>query len=192
MSRPGRVTPVQIRLRGVVDPNGAETRYRFVYGRTTEYGRETADVSAGAGDGSRTVEARTVRLRPGTTYHAALVATNEGGTTRSADMEIRTAGAPAPVIRGGPVRLRRGRRPELRLQCPAPGDVGCIGRLAVYSGRTLIGRAAFAVKRGTTGKIKLRLTRAGRRKLDRRRKPTKVRVVMRYRLEGRMVLADPV
>jgi hypothetical protein len=78
-------------LNGVVDPEGAETKYYFEYGPTPSYGTKTAEVGAGS---SRTpLEARRALtgLEPATTYHFRLVATNALGTSDGADQAFTTS-----------------------------------------------------------------------------------------------------
>ena len=77
-------------LNGTVDPNGLETKYYFEYGTSMSYGSKTAEASAGSGEsnvgGSKTVTG----LRPGTTYHFRIIATNSTGTTDGGDYTFTT------------------------------------------------------------------------------------------------------
>jgi hypothetical protein len=61
-------------LRGVIDPNGQSTSYRFEYGTTTAYGLQTADSSAGAGEDPVAVNAPLSSLTEDTVYHYRVIA----------------------------------------------------------------------------------------------------------------------
>ncbi|MGH3012280.1 MAG: hypothetical protein ACRDMY_10670, partial [Gaiellaceae bacterium] len=86
------------RLHGVVDPEGSSTTYRFEYGRTKRYGHMTRRADAGGGFRGVPVSALARRLRPATTYHFRIVATNAGGTVTGSDSRLRTR--PRPGRRG--------------------------------------------------------------------------------------------
>ena len=95
---------------GAVDPKGRSTSWWFEYGTTTSYGSKTAAKSAGSGSGERSVTAALSGLTAGTTYHYRLVAKNDVGTTRGADVTFATTGvtlAPSTreVVFGRAVRL---------------------------------------------------------------------------------------
>ena len=77
---------------GSVDPRTRSTNWWFEYGTTTGYGSQTASRSAGSGGSARAVSAGLSGLRPGTTYHYRLVARNDAGTTRGADLTFATLG----------------------------------------------------------------------------------------------------
>ena len=79
-------------LTGSVDPRTRATSWWFEYGTTTGYGSQTASRSAGSGGTARAVSAPISGLRPGTTYHYRLVARNDAGTTRGADLTFTTVG----------------------------------------------------------------------------------------------------
>jgi len=78
-------------LNGIVNPNGAETKYYFEYGQTTAYGSKTAEASAGSGT-SELKESKTITgLTSGTEYHYRMVATNNiGATTYGEDQTFGT------------------------------------------------------------------------------------------------------
>ncbi|HEX8205037.1 MAG TPA: M36 family metallopeptidase [Solirubrobacteraceae bacterium] len=82
-------------LGGAVDPNGAATGYRFVYGTTTAYGEATDEAAAGDAYAGRAVEATIASLAPDTTYHYRAQALRFGEV--AAEGEDRTfTTAPAP------------------------------------------------------------------------------------------------
>ena len=86
------VTATTATLAGSVDPRTRATSWWFEYGTSTGYGSQTASRSAGSGGTGRAVSAALSGLRAGTTYHYRLVARNDAGTTRGADLTFATAG----------------------------------------------------------------------------------------------------
>jgi hypothetical protein len=91
------VGPTTATVTGSVNPNGAATSWHFEYGTTTGYGSPTASQNAGSGTASVGASANLSGLKPGTTYHYRLVATNSGGTSRGADAILTTSSAPVAV-----------------------------------------------------------------------------------------------
>jgi YD repeat-containing protein len=83
------VTHTTVTLTGTVNPAGAPTSYDFVFGTTRKYGRTTAAAAAGSGS-PVTVSTSLTHLKPGTTYHYALVASNRNGTSTGSDHTFRT------------------------------------------------------------------------------------------------------
>jgi len=86
-------------LSASVNPSGQETTYAFEYG-TSSYTNQTATQSAGAGTRHVAVTAQVTSLRPGTTYHYRLIATNAAGTSTGADATFKTAGIAPPEVPG--------------------------------------------------------------------------------------------
>jgi hypothetical protein len=86
------VGPSSARPTGTVNPQGRRTTWYFEYGTTTRYGSRTSGRSAGSGFGDRAVSVPISRLRTAVTYHFRLVATNDAGTTRGADVTFATTG----------------------------------------------------------------------------------------------------
>jgi hypothetical protein len=87
-------------LSGKVDTGSApDASYQFVYGETEAYGRATPlrVITANALAGPESVTG----LRPETTYHFALVATNEIGTTMGPDYTFMTGQATPPAAQTG-------------------------------------------------------------------------------------------
>lgn len=83
-------------LTGQVNPNSAPTSFRFEYGPTTEYGRQTALPDPIAEDNSfHDVAARVRGLTPGTTYHFRLVAISFDGLTAGPDRTFDTPDVPS-------------------------------------------------------------------------------------------------
>jgi hypothetical protein len=79
-----------------LNPRGSTTSYRFEYGTGTRYGRQTA-VQTLAPGAPTVVQAPVSGLRPRTTYHWRLVATNAAGTTRGRDRRFTTLRLPTAV-----------------------------------------------------------------------------------------------
>jgi streptogramin lyase len=91
------ITTTSARLRGKVRANSQATEYRFEYGQTAGYGKETPEAYAGSDYDLRTVSAPVDGLAPGTTYHYRLVADNGAGETNGADHVFTTESLPAVV-----------------------------------------------------------------------------------------------
>jgi len=77
---------------GAVNPQGRGTTWYFEYGTTTRYGARTASKGAGSTFTDQAVSAPITRLQTAVTYHYRLVARNDAGTTRGADLTFRTTG----------------------------------------------------------------------------------------------------
>jgi hypothetical protein len=98
-------------LNGTINPNGSETTYYFKFGTTAAYGSASPPLPKNIGQGKEgvAVGVHLAGLAPNTTYHYALVATNEVGTTESTDRTFRTDAAGD----GGSATLPDGRGYEL-------------------------------------------------------------------------------
>src|SRR4029453_19272517 len=95
MVRPGsgvEIGPTTARLTGSVYPQGRRASWYFEYGMTTRYGSRTPTSTAGSGFGEQRVTAPVLGLRTAVTYHYRLVAKNNVGTTRGADLTFTTTG----------------------------------------------------------------------------------------------------
>jgi hypothetical protein len=79
-----------------VNANGQATTYAFEYGTSTHYTQQTAATSAGAGTQPVAVSEHLSGLRPGTTYHVRVLASNAGGTAAGSDATFTTAGIAPP------------------------------------------------------------------------------------------------
>jgi hypothetical protein len=104
LTRPATaVGPSSAVLQGTVNPKDKPTAYAFEYGTTTAYGALSPGASAGKGKVDVAVSYPLAGLQPSTTYHFRLVASNDSGTARGADVAFTTApnptspGTPAPT-----------------------------------------------------------------------------------------------
>jgi hypothetical protein len=103
-------------LTGTVNPVGTTTSYHFDYGTDPAvYGASTGPGSLFGGDANEPVASNTAALKPSTTYHYRLVASNVHGTVYGADASFTTpASLPTRVVLGRlrvkPSRLRRARK----------------------------------------------------------------------------------
>lgn len=89
------VGPTSAVLQGVVNPKDKSTAYAFEYGTTTAYGALSPAGSAGKGKSDVPVSYALSGLLPSTTYHFRVVASNDSGTSRGADVAFTTA--PDPI-----------------------------------------------------------------------------------------------
>ena len=104
--QPGSVTGVtqfEATLHGTINPGNAPTSYRFVYGPTEAYGSEAPvpDNFTVANDSNDSVSQVVTGLRPGTTYHFAVRATNGAGSVAGPDLTFTTSAVPAPSVGTG-------------------------------------------------------------------------------------------
>jgi len=109
-----RITASTARLNGRVDPNGQSTTYSFQYGTSRRYGLSTPTAPAGSGTKEVRAAADITGLKPNTTYHYRIVASNATGVVSGADSTFRTAkvplslgmvATPNPVPFGSPTML---------------------------------------------------------------------------------------
>jgi hypothetical protein len=77
-------------ITGAVTPNFSATSYRLEFGTSAAYGGSTGEASAGEGGEPKLLTAELMKLRPQTTYHFRVVATNAAGTVYGPDQAITT------------------------------------------------------------------------------------------------------
>jgi DNA-binding beta-propeller fold protein YncE len=96
------ITRVTATIATGVNPEKSRTTWRILYGETSAYGEHTSELFVGEGLGEQPVRLGLEGLRPDTTYHYAVQATNPGGTATGPD-EAFTTGAPTPpgAVTGG-------------------------------------------------------------------------------------------
>jgi hypothetical protein len=182
------VTEGAATLSGNVNPKGAPTSYRFEYGPTIAYGSSTSESDAGSGTSDVPASASLAGLAPGTTYHYRLVASNAAGVVRGADRTFTTAAAsgtsgtgtqPPPPGTFAGVKListklvLKRRFIVVKVSCPAGTAGTCAGvtklstrrpRTASRAARTVsLGRASFSIAAGGQARVRVRVSRAGRR-----------------------------
>ncbi len=96
---PTGVDPNEAVFTATVDPNGADTTYKYEYGTTTAYGSTIAsEDEAGVGAEPSEVEEGIADLKPSTTYHYRIVASSPAGTVVGADRAVTT---PASSVGAG-------------------------------------------------------------------------------------------
>jgi uncharacterized repeat protein (TIGR01451 family) len=88
-------TATSAKLNGMVNTAGEITRYRFQFGKSKRYGRTSYSGTLAAGSKQVRVAIKIKKLRPRTTYHYRVVATNATGTTYGKDKTFRTRKRPA-------------------------------------------------------------------------------------------------
>src|SRR5437868_12545172 len=88
------LTTTSATVTGTVNPNGQSTTSSIQFGTTTGYGMQTSPRSVGSGSTDQNVSADLTGLRPGTTYHYRVIATNASGTTVGEDRTFTTPGSP--------------------------------------------------------------------------------------------------
>ena len=99
--------PASATLAGVIDPNGSNTWYSFVYG-VDRYDAHTPLARAGDGADPVAVSAAITGLTPGTTYHVRLVAFNRHGFARGDDVPFTTVVPVVPAIAPAPTSSTAG------------------------------------------------------------------------------------
>jgi hypothetical protein len=108
--------PTSATLAGVVDPNGSDTWYSFVYG-VGRYDGYTPLARAGAGPDPVAVSAPIAGLTPATNYHVRLIAFSHHGFARGDDVPFTTPAALAPALAPPPAPSTAGS------SAPAPPPV---------------------------------------------------------------------
>lgn len=93
----GEKAPRSVLLRTTIDPNGAETRYRFEYGSSARFGSHTPDRELAVGDSPVALTELLDRLRPYRRYYFRVVATNSAGTAASRTRTFTTAREPTAI-----------------------------------------------------------------------------------------------
>ncbi|HEY4812372.1 MAG TPA: hypothetical protein VIH71_15070 [Solirubrobacteraceae bacterium] len=85
-------------LNGIVNPNGATTKYYFEYGITESYGTKTAEVSVGSGTSNLEESKAITGLTGGTKYDVRIVTTNSNGTTDGLNQVFTTTVVAKPKV----------------------------------------------------------------------------------------------
>ena len=156
------VGEISATVHGIVNAGGSSTRYLFQYGTSTSYGSSSRSATI-TGSTPMNVSAALTRLRPGTTYHYRLVASNGAGTSNGRDRTFTTAPPLRSRLHGvkSTYRISAVIKSGLtvRIGCSQPcsitGSLGISGAtarrlglgnrpLTVGSGRTSLSRAGIA------------------------------------------------
>jgi phosphodiesterase/alkaline phosphatase D-like protein len=95
------ITRVTATVSAKINPEGSSTTYHIDYGETSAYDEHTAEVQAGTGFGEETIQAGLAGLTPDTTYHYAVVVTNQAGTVMSPDETFTTVPPTPPTAATG-------------------------------------------------------------------------------------------
>jgi hypothetical protein len=189
--------PQSATVSGQVDPNLTDAKLTVDYGTSTAYG-STETLDGGAGNANMPFSWTLSGLKPKTTYHANVVATNRDGTSSSSDMTFTT---PVAMTASVP-RSVKGAVIAVKLGCTAGGP-SCSGSIKLTSkvttrGKQVVALAAKAKKRrkpkrktvvktvatarysvsaGSSKTVKVTLTAAARKLLaSRRRLPAVVAI----------------
>jgi hypothetical protein len=119
------VTFEAAKLHGTVNPKGLATTYYFEYGLTRRYGSRTPDASAGKGTKSVNVTAAVGALKPATTYHYRIVASNPSGVTSGSDRSFKTKAQPLGLaVQAAPNPVAFGAGTTVTGQLTGTGNAG--------------------------------------------------------------------
>ncbi len=99
-----KVSSRKATLNGEVSPEGTETHYHYEYGTSESYGKYTSELSAGFGKTMVHASATVSGLKPSTTYHYRLVASNAAGTSYGPDQVFQTS----PITTGNALVAKSG------------------------------------------------------------------------------------
>ncbi|HEY7629448.1 MAG TPA: choice-of-anchor Q domain-containing protein [Thermoleophilaceae bacterium] len=154
-----KATATTAALAGTVNPLFTAGSYHFDFGKTSAYGSSTPTVSVGDGGAALAAAATVTKLKPHTTYHFRLVASNALGTVAGADAVFLTP-FPNPSVSKFAVVPKRFRR--------APGRTAKTAR-AVPRG------TAFRFTLNEKARVQIRIYRKlpGRRSKGKCRAPSK-------------------
>ena len=168
--RASSITEVSARITGTLGSGGLQTAYHFDWGRTTKYGSSTKRATLVASGPAGAVSAGLVRLRPGTTYHYRLVASNADGTRYGADRKFTTLPRLAVALMGVPQSAKIAtvemQGIGLSLHCNQPCAISGSLTIPATTARPLklgtrqltIGSGTASRKRAGTSHLRLRLT----------------------------------
>jgi CSLREA domain-containing protein len=103
----GATSTTTASVTATVNPNFKDTRVVVRYGPTTVGGATTAAQDIGSANSPTSFSARLVNLKPQTTYHAQVVATNDDGATSSGDLRFTTTNTASATLASATTRARR-------------------------------------------------------------------------------------
>ncbi len=191
------ITTTCATVSGSVNPNAQATTYQFQFGTSTSYGGTTAVTSAGSGTSATAVSAALTGLKPNTTYHYRVVATNASGTTNGADATFKTKNI-ATRLTVGKVKVK-GNTASVPLSCAGNPGVRCKGTLtetikvkAKHKKKTVIvGKASFSIAAAGKKTVKVTLNSKGRKALA-KAKSHKLRATLIVKLGSKKVASKTV
>ncbi len=114
-------------LKGLVNPGGVATTYKFEYGTTTSYGSSVPASPKSIGSGIDDVQvSETIKTEPEVTYHYRVVATNSKGTFYGEDKTVTTSHWEVQPIEGPSSSKGRGELSDIScsssIHCVAVGS----------------------------------------------------------------------
>ena len=191
------ITTTGATVSGSVNPNAQATTYQFQFGTSTSYGGTTAVTSAGSGTSATAVSAALTGLKPNTTYHYRVVATNASGTTNGADATFKTKNIPTRLT-VGKVKVK-GITASVPLSCAGNPGVKCKGTLtetikvkAKHKKKTVtVGKASFSISAAGKKTVKVTLNSKGRKALA-KSKSHKLRATLTVKLGSKKVASRTV
>jgi CSLREA domain-containing protein len=156
---------------GTVGSGQLPTTYRFQYGRSTAYGSQS---SAGSTTTGGAVARTLTGLKPNTTYHYRLVATNPDGTVPGADKTFKTGRLPyaGATVVTKKAKVRKG-RVKLKVRCSSTAAKSCTGTLRltarVKKHTRKLGSRSFEIASGKSKVVTVKLTKSARKLLSKRK-----------------------
>jgi hypothetical protein len=150
--KPRAVTATSAKLAGGINPKGQATSYYFQYGTTSAFGSQTPTAGVGAGTTRVNVLVPIDRLKPGTTYHFRVVASNASGTSTGNVVTFTSITGPGGVtILASPTPIVLGRGATISGQVLPPRThhlTVALERASSPFGPWLSGRTTAAGKTG--------------------------------------------
>jgi hypothetical protein len=191
------ITTTGATVSGSVNPSAQATTYQFQFGTSTSYGSSTAVASAGSGTSATAVSSALTGLKPNTTYHYRVVATNASGTTNGADATFKTKNIPTR-LKVGKVKVK-GNTASVPLSCAGNPGVKCKGTLtetikvkAKHKKKTVtVGKASFSIAAAGKKTVKVTLNSKGRKALA-KAKSHKLRATLTVKLGSKKVASKTV
>lgn len=179
----GSVGETSAVISALVNPNGLPTSYHIEYGTSSALGSSTPVSQVDAGTASVQVQVHLTGLHPNTTYYYRVVATNSAGTTDGSQASFTTA----PLLRGGLRPLASSYRFSTvinhGLSVSQTCNQGCSVKASLLLPaatahrlglKTDIGDGSSSLGRAGTARLRIKLTKAAKRKLASLRKPLKL------------------
>lgn len=139
----------------------------LTWGRLTKAVPTNQSFGTGSANGAAPPPGQSAQRQPDDTIQSA------PPTPKAANRAGIAAPRPTPPFAGVSIAARRAKvdrtgRARMRLRCPAGTNGSCRGRLALKHRRKTVGRASLRLSPGRTRTVKVKLSRAARRKLARK------------------------